>query len=120
MALRVRLNGLISELDDSARQCLQTLSKNPKLRPQAESTLKSFLEHRKLTSNDIDAILLIVQQPDIKTCSNDTPMIDLRRKSDKILLKHQKLKSNSKFRYRKNMGESISVKKPVGKGAYSR
>eukprot|EP01083_Nonionella_stella_P206439 750873_1 len=87
----------------------------PNLRASATTTLKQFMGDRLLLDNDIEQMLFIIKQPQVPKHLEDTPMKKLQQKSEAILIKHNKLKNNSKFRFRENMGELAELQHDIGR-----
>eukprot|EP01084_Bolivina_argentea_P306276 529235_1 len=113
----LRLNRLISTLDDKQKNCIKTLLDNG-LYENATDTLRKMLGMNSIddVSNDeLKTLASILSKPQIPKQSNEPSHQQLIKKSDRILSMHHKLKNNSAFKYKDNMGTLGKMQHEIGR-----
>eukprot|EP01083_Nonionella_stella_P129414 392718_1 len=88
---RIKMSRIISSLTDEQKQCIKTLLDGG-MHDIATNTLKSMVKDQSLIKSDTDAILDVLQQPQMKPPKNAPPQKQLRKKMNRILVMHDKLK----------------------------
>eukprot|EP01083_Nonionella_stella_P278414 946777_1 len=110
---RIKMSRIISSLTDEQKQCIKTLLDGG-MHDIATNTLKSMVKDQSLIKSDTDAILDVLQQPQMKPPKNAPPQKQLRKKMNRILVMHDKLKGAAAFKYRDDMKRLGTLQFEIG------